>query len=270
MTALVLLGGNDMFNAKLIPKTDSFIIGYNIEDGSIISEKLYLYVDKRNIHDNTVGIANNEFIRNLLLSCENLRYLDSETESDQNSNKYDFQVESQKCYYQAKKYLANNTSLFDEKTIDKIESISWINSIFTTIGLRFSAENIIDLDVYYRRNPFAIPKLEELSFLPKSSFRECLCWADFLFVESVAVRLLAIDFQKTRTLLKIYFEAGDPNIIQRIVSFQQDTINYAAVNQLYKYSSLNNLQFGAIALVMDLKTDYIRYNYYFKVTIQSP
>ena len=121
MTALVLLGGNDMFNAKLIPKTDSFIIGYNIEDGSIISEKLYLYVDKRNIHDNTVGIANNEFIRNLLLSCENLRYLDSETESDQNSNKYDFQVESQKCYYQAKKYLANNTSLFDEKTIDKYE-----------------------------------------------------------------------------------------------------------------------------------------------------
>lgn len=81
------------------------------------------------------------------------------------------------------------------------------------------------------------------------------------------VRLAAIDFQSKHQYFKIYFETEDSNLVYKILDNFKGTVNYEPLDQIIRYSELSDILFAGMAIVMDLNSENIRYNFYYRQNV---
>ena len=183
--------------------------------------------------------------------------------------KYDFQVKRILDWIKAKKFLKRKALFYDIKPVATIERIRWLQTMFTTIGLRFIYNEIQDLELYYHIKPKKSPKFyKRLSrLLPTQSALECQKFMHLMFSNGAWVRLVAIDFQKDHQFVKIYFETSNPSLIDNVRDYFDGSVNFKPLCQILEYANFSNILFAGIAIVMDIKSENIRYNLYFTQNI---
>lgn len=236
-------------------------VGFNIEDGKIIAEKIYY---RREKHE--APIAGNKFIQDLLSSGKRLRFFSEENANrDSGIVKYDFQVESFFDWIAVRRFFKRNVSFYDEGLVTQIEHISWLQLMFTTVGVRFVNDSIKDVELYYRCKQKKSPRLCKSfrKLLHPASLEEYESLMRLMFAHESWVRLVALDFQQEHCYFKVYFETAHPelgNIVQQLFRY---TNNWEAVSQVLKFARSSSILFTGIAIVIDTNTGRIRYNFYF-------
>lgn len=247
---------------------DILCVGFNIGKGILLDEKIYY----RQTADDIPKISH-DFVKLLYAEVKDLRYFSAERcREKQGSVKYDFQVESIEGWRKAKAFLRGNPAVFDEELVNRIEEIPWLYTMFTTLAVRISDQTGIEkLVLYYRRLPeeraCVQPHLERM--LPSESAHQCAAMMKLMHGNGAWVRLVALDFDSQRCRLKVYFETEDPSLINLICDKGIEPENRAPLLRVMEYASENQLRFGGIAIVMDIKSNDIRYNLYFAQEIQS-
>lgn len=120
--------------------------------------------------------------------------------------------------------------------------------------------------MYYRRPPKKRARLCRtlIKLLNAHSANECQKLMHIFFSNEGWVRLAAIDFQSEHQYIKIYFETEDSTLIYKIADNFKGTVNYAPLCQIIEYSKLSDILFCGIAIVMDTKSENIRYNFYYR------
>lgn len=237
-------------------------VGFNIESGKIVSEKVYYKKDK----GETLNIENG-FVKKMLLSVKGLRFFSEESASLKNGIvKYDFQVDDVLTWLKAMIFLNMNAPYYDKKIVVTLSQISWLRKMFTTVGIRLLHDEIQDIELYYRRIPRKKAKLcRTLSkLLNANSANECEKLMHLFFSNGGWVRLAAIDFQADHQYFKIYFETENSNLVYKIADGVKDTVNYKPLCNIIEYCELSDIFFCGMAIAMDIKSENIRYNLYYR------
>lgn len=253
-----------MIHNMTIIKKDPQInyIGFNIEFGEIISEKIYYHKKKKE-----ALTINNNFINKMLSFVKGLRFFSEENASlSDGIIKYDFQVDDVLTWLKTRAFLNMNAPYYDKKIVATISRISWLRKMFTTVGIRLLHDEIQDIELYYRRPPRKRAKLCRtlIKLLNANSANECKKLMHLFFSNRGWVRSAAIDFQAEHQYLKIYFETEDSNLVYKIADNFKDTINYKPLCNIMEYCELSDIFFCGMAIAMDIKSENIRYNFYYR------
>ncbi len=213
-------------------------VGFNIESGKIVSEKVYYKKDK----GETLNIENG-FVKKMLLSVKGLRFFSEESASLKNGIvKYDFQVDDVLTWLKTMIFLNMNAPYYDKKIVVTLSQISWLRKMFTTVGIRLLHDEIQDIELYYRR-------------IPRKKAKLC---------RTLSKLLNAIDFQADHQYFKIYFETENSNLVYKIADGVKDTVNYKPLCNIIEYCELSDIFFCGMAIAMDIKSENIRYNLYYR------
>ncbi len=235
--------------------------GFNIENGAITAKKIY-YKRKK-----AEGSAiDREFVRNLLSCAKGLRFFSEENASlESGIVKYDFQVDYLLDWVKARHFLKRNAPFYHEKIVASIEQIPWLRTTFSTIGIRYLYERIINIELYYRRYPQKRPSIcrQLRRLLPMQSATECQDLMRLMLFNGAWVQLVGIDFSDEHQYIKIYFNTQDTDIYEIVKKHFETTSNFKPFCQITEQMQVSNAAFAGIAIVMDVNSNNLRYNFYF-------
>lgn len=77
------------------------------------------------------------------------------------------------------------------------------------------------------------------------------------------VQLVGIDFSDEHQYIKIYFNTQDTDIYEIVKKHFETTSNFKPFCQITEQMQVSNAAFAGIAIVMDVNSNNLRYNFYF-------
>lgn len=251
-----------LFDGFAIPVDPNIrYIGYNIEQGKIIAEKIYYRVGSP--HADSIYPP---LISEMMDSIRGIRLTSVENASiEEGISKYDFLISDFRGWVETVFFLRTNVSYYKPTVASLVGMISWLRFRFTSVGIRFNRNLDKETELYYRKiqRKKVKPSFIAKRILTSSQYNDCNTWIKMFCENNGWIRSAGISFKRDQIMFKLYLETSDTTLKNKVLMFFKGTNNYGAFKKILEYTDSMNLIFRGIGLVMDKKMNNLRYNFYF-------